>query len=145
MFDKSQRRTLGSGGEGQTSPAAPINWKSLPLETLVKYLDEIRRHLPAGTLIEMDLEQELLLQYQVIRKLQSDVMDDADVPANQRAQVANAVAASLNKLVDLQNEVYSSERFKKVETILIRHARRMPEDLAKGFLEDYEALLNTLN
>lgn len=93
----------------------------------------------------MDLEQELLLQYQVIRKLQNDVMDDRDVPANQRAQVANAVAASLNKLVDLQNEVYSSERFKKVETILIRHARRMPEDLAKGFLEDYEALLNTLN
>lgn len=143
MFDKSQKRTLGSESPGAQTPPQ-ISWKSLPVELLIKYIDEIRQHLPMRNLVEMDLEEELILQYQTIRALQNDVLQDQDVPVNQRAQVANAVAAALGKLADLQNETYSSERFKKVETILIRHARRMPEDLAKAFLEDYAALLEVL-
>jgi len=113
----------------------------LPLETLLRYLDEIRQVLPATTLLDMNMEEELILQFQAVRTLQNTILDDISVPANQKAQVANSVASVLGSIADLQNKVYSSERFKRIETLLIRHLNKLPEDVAAAFLEDYEQLV----
>jgi len=48
----------------------------------------------------------------------------------------------LSKLADLQLGVFSSERFKRIETLLIRTLNKLPEELSAEFLEIYE---NTIN
>ena len=138
MIDESKVKNFGRGEETSTSP---FRWSALPLETLLRYLDEIRQVLPATTLLDMNMEEELILQFQAVRTLQNTILDDISVPANQKAQVANSVASVLSSIADLQNKVYSSERFKRIETLLIRHLNKLPEDVAAAFLEDYEQLV----
>ena len=138
MIDESKVKNFGRGDETSTSP---FRWSALPLETLLRYLDEIRQVLPATTLLDMNMEEELILQFQAVRTLQNTILDDSSVPANQKAQVANSVASVLGSIADLQNKVYSSERFKRIETLLIRHLNKLPEDTAAAFLEDYEQLV----
>ncbi len=138
MIDESKVKNFGRGEETSTSP---FRWSALPLETLLRYLDEIRQVLPATTLLDMNMEEELILQFQAVRTLQNTILDDISVPANQKAQVANSVASVLGSIADLQNKVYSSERFKRIETLLIRHLNKLPEDVAAAFLEDYEQLV----
>ena len=138
MIDESKVKNFGRGEETSTPT---FRWSALPLETLLRYLDEIRQVLPATTLLDMNMEEELILQFQAVRTLQNTILDDESVPANQKAQVANSVASVLGSIADLQNKVYSSERFKRIETLLIRHLNKLPEDVAAAFLEDYEQLV----
>ena len=146
MIDESRVKDLNSSSQqGQTSGKPPtFQWAHMPQETLLRYLDEIKAALKATNLIEMNMEEELVLQFQAVKALQGSVLDDVETPANQRAQVANAVASSLSRLADLQMEVYNSERFKRVESLLIRHLRKLPEDVAAAFLDDYEETLSQL-
>lgn len=144
VYDESAIKDLGGGSTEKKSSAArapSYNWSSMPIDVLIKYRDEITSTLPPLTLAEMNLEEEMLLQFHSLRSLQNEVLNDDDQPLNQRAQVANATAASLNKLADLQESLYSSERFKMVERLLIRALRKLPEDVASAFLDDYEASL----
>ena len=138
MIDESKVKNFGRGEETSTPT---FRWEALPVETLLRYLDEIRQVLPATTLLDMNMEEELILQFQAVRTLQNTILDDESVPANQKAQVANSVASVLGSIADLQNKVYSSERFKRIETLLIRHLNKLPEDVAAAFLEDYEQLV----
>ena len=126
----------------RSEKAAPFNWKSLPVDVLIKYRDEITQCLPALTLSEVNLEEELLLQFQTLRVLQTEVLNDETIPLNQRAQVANAVGNTLDRLIGAQSEVYDQERFKSIENVLIRHLRKLPEAFAEDFLKDYERVLS---
>lgn len=123
------------------APDAPFNWKSLPIEVLIQYRDEITSLLPPLALSDMNLEEELLLQFHAIRSLQTTVLNDDTLPLNQRAQVANSVTNILNKLTDLQGVAYNQERFKAIELALIRSLRTLPEDVAKDFIDQYEEVV----
>ena len=117
--------------------SAPFNWASLPLELLIQYRDEITRHLPPLTLKDLNLEEEMLLQFHALRALQNGVLNDEEFPLNQRAQVANSVASSLGRLAELQESLYSSERFKMIENLLIRTLNVLGEEVAGEFLSEY--------
>lgn len=121
--------------------SAPYNWSILTVAELVRFRDEITRALPALQLSVLNLEEEMLVQYHTLRELQASVMDEKEVPANQRAQVANTVAATLRSLGDMQIDLYSSERFKDIENLMIRTLTRLPEDLAAEFIAEYEKLI----
>lgn len=129
----------------KTEVSAPFVWSSLPIELLLQYRDEIDRHLPPLTLKEMNLEKEMLLQYHGLRALQNQVLNDDDIPLNQRAQVANAVAGNLSKLADLQETLYSSERFKMVENLLIKTLNSLPDEAAQAFLADYHLKIDKIS
>lgn len=119
-------------------------WRHYSVRELVNFYDEIRAALPPLTLSETNLEEQMLLQYHTLRELQSEVIDDGDVPANQKAQVANTVSSSLGKLADMQDRMYTTERFKFIENTLIRHLRKLPEDVAEAWIKDYEEALSRL-
>jgi hypothetical protein len=110
-------------------------------EELIRHYDAIKKHLPSTSLKDVNLEEELLLQFHTLRKLQSDVLGDEEFPLNQRAQVANTVGATLDRLVEAQEKVYSQERFKALENLLVRHIRKLPEEVAEAWLNDYETLI----
>jgi hypothetical protein len=114
------------------------NWSTMTVAELVKFRDEINQALPPTELSKLNLEQEALLQYRTLRELQANVLQDDEVPANQRAQVANAVAANLKTLGDQQQALYTTERFKLIENLLIKCLTMLPEEQAAAFIAEYE-------
>lgn len=128
--------------EVQPSSKRPfVRWEDLPVEDLIEIRNEIDLCLPALTLKDLNLEQQLLLQLHAMRVLQGQVLHDPDIQLNQRATVANTVASTLNKLAEMQERMYNSERFKNVENLMVRTLSKMPEDMAKAFLDEYERIL----
>lgn len=117
------------------------DWGKVPPEQLIMWFEEIRDHLPPTQLSKMNMEQETLLQYHATRYLQTVVLNDDSVPANQKAQVANSVSSVLEKITRMQMEIYSTERFKAIELLLIRTLNKLPEDVAGQFIDEYEKIL----
>ncbi len=64
---------------------------------------------------DMDLTEELGLQYQMAKILLNQVQTDNSVPPNQRALVFNAVREQLTQIVKMQETVWSMERLKRYE------------------------------
>ena len=118
--------------------------RALDAYTLQELLDlraRIERRLPARSLKDLDLEGELTLQFLALQELQNKVIDDKDTPANQKAQVANSLSAALVNLVKLQGDVHSSERMKRIESILIDALKDLPVEAVEAFLANYEQAL----
>ena len=118
--------------------------RALDAYTLQELLDlraRIERRLPARSLKDLDLEGELTLQFLALQQLQNAVIDDDDTPANQKAQVANSLSAALVNLVKLQGDVHSSERMKRIESILIDTLKDLPVEVVEAFLANYEQAL----
>lgn len=104
-------------------------------------LAEVARREPT-TLDKLNMEQEMILQLHMLKAVQGQTMA-RDISAVS-PQVLNAVTAALDKLSQRQIQVYSSERFKAVETVLLRVLRTLPEKVVTAFLDDYEAALSSL-
>ena len=111
----------------------------------VKELLELRARidaaLPDASLKSVNVERELVLQLQVAKKLQKDTLDDDETPANQKAQTLNSASSALQALARLQAEVYTSERLKSLEAILIECVQELPVDVQERFFSQYEAML----
>lgn len=113
----------------------------LDLSGLLELRERIDQRLPAKNLVDMDLEEELVIQLQSVKALQQRVSDNANVPANQKAQIASTCATILAQLTKLQANTYDSERFKQIEQLLITHLNAKGDDFATAFIDEYEAAL----
>ena len=120
---------------------ADMDFADWPLDELLAMPSAIEAVLPVKSLKDMDLARELVLQVQSLQQLQQTVAADNDTPVNQKAQVANSLSSALVNLVKLQNDVYTAERFKKIEAFVIQFLNTMatPELRAEA-LSRYEAL-----
>lgn len=116
----------------------------MDVDELLELRQQIEDRLPAKRLSDMDLEQELVLQYQAVKALQARVNEAEDIPANQLAQVANTISSSLDKLTKMQAGLYSHERFKQLEYILIRQLKAWPTEQVEQFFKEYEELTKDL-
>lgn len=123
--------------------APSVNLENFSLADLLSLRAEIDRRLPAKAMRDMNLERELVLQYQATLELQNRVLGDSETPANQKSQVANAVASILQQLIKLQETVHTSERLKNIEARLIEALNLMPKEAQENFLEVYEAILGS--
>lgn len=111
------------------------------LHDLLKLKGDIERRLPARSIKDINLSQELVLQFLAAQELQNEVLRDAKTAANQKAQVANSVAAILGQIAKLQQEIYTTERLKTIEAKLIEAINSLPNAVQEQFFEVYEALL----
>jgi hypothetical protein len=116
----------------------------MKLNEMLELRSEIDKRLPARNLADLDLEEELLLQFARVKELFQDVMKSKDTPANQQAQVANSCTTLLDKLVEMQLKLYSAERTKAIESAVIRTLKSMPEAVQKRFFEIYERALEAI-
>lgn len=133
-----------SGG-GQNQPrvathSLQVNLTGMPVAELLELRAQIDEKLPVKDLSDVDLNRELVLQMLQTQRLQSDVLKDDETPANQRAQVANAVAAIIAQLAKLQTEVYTSERLKRIEQVVIEAVRSMPLEQQANWMAGYRRL-----
>lgn len=88
------------------------------------------------TAMNLNLETELLEQYNRARRLLHDAEYDSDVPLNQKAQALNSATAIIGALIKSQADLYSLERIKKIETVLLDTLRAFPE-LQEMFMRQY--------
>ena len=65
---------------------------------------------------------------------------DEEVPANQKAQIANSCAGLLQQMTKSQSTIYSAERVKRMEVALLKSLHGMPQDVLEEFLERYEKI-----
>lgn len=121
-----------------------IDLDKLDLNALLTLRMRIDEKLPARALADIDLEEELVIQFQQTKKLLSDVLDDEEVPPNQKAQVANTCSSLLAQLTKMQSELYAAERVKALEAALIKALLTLPEATQKAFFVEYERLYGAL-
>lgn len=136
MFDESAHQPL---GRGSNALATRFRLDEMEPEQLIEVYEEVRRRLPPIHIAKMNVEEELLLQFHTVRKLQTEIIGEDGVAPNQKAQVANTVGNCLERIAKMQDEVYDSERFKRIESLLIRMLRKLPKEVAEEFMKDYEA------
>jgi hypothetical protein len=116
----------------------PLDIEQLSTEQLLDLRGRIQARLP-GSLADVDLERELVLQLTQGQQLMSKILSDPGVPANQRAQVINSCSAILDSLTKRQNATYTSERMKRIEQILIKVVRKhLSAEAQAEFFEAYE-------
>lgn len=136
MYDESAYQPL---SRGNNAIAAGLRLDSMAPEQLIEVYEEVRKRLPPIQIAKMNVEEELLLQFHTVRKLQTEIIGEDGVAPNQKAQVANTVGNCLERIAKMQDEIYDSERFKRIESLLIRMLRKIPKDVAEEFLRNYEA------
>lgn len=124
----------------------PLDWQHYTVAERVKFLGEIRASLPPTRLSELDLEQEVLLQYHSLTATQAEILSESDgkVAPNQLAALANTISSLLVRLSDRQKELYTTERLKRVEKALIDTVRELPTETLEKFLDAYKKALETL-
>jgi hypothetical protein len=88
----------------------------------------------------LNLEFELLEQYNRARKLLHDAQYDTTISLNQKSAALNSATAIIGALTKNQAELYSLERIKKIENVLIETLKLFP-DMQTEFMAKYEEAL----
>lgn len=91
------------------------------------------------------LTEEASTLYSAAKELLAAVITDDQVPPNQKAQVLNTVQRILSEIAKTRTELYSSERVKTMELVLLRTLKDQSAKLQARFLEDYERALAANN
>lgn len=116
---------------------------TLDYDQLRELRDQIDAKLPADSLKSLNLETELVTQYQRVLNLQDKVLQDSDVPANQRAQVAGQVASTLQHLIKMQIDLKRDEQLKRMEAALLKAVATLDDEAKLLFFNTYEQLALT--
>jgi hypothetical protein len=107
------------------------------LLTLRSRIDSL---LPPLSLGGLNLADELAVQYQTVKAMQADTIA-GDEDSSKKAAAVNACLSALGAIIRMQNDLHNSERFKALETLMIRYMKRLPKDVVDRFMEDYANLI----
>lgn len=116
----------------------------LNVHELMKLRAEIDTYLPSLSIMDMDLEGELLMQYAQTKALLASVVDDEVTPANQKAQLMNTCSAILTQIIKSQTDLYNGERLKVMEQCLMNALKTVTDEVSIKFFDNYERELSTL-
>lgn len=114
--------------------------ESFSEDELRKLMIEVQTLLPPNTLDSLNLERELVEQFQKVKCLQDSITNDKSVLTNQKAQVCNSIVAALAKLVQMQEDLRRQETLKIMESCLIEVVKTLPEEAKVAFFAEYERL-----
>lgn len=112
--------------------------KEMPVKELRKVQAMIESLLPGQKVKSLDLEDELMQQYDKTKDLMDSCIGDPDVAANQKAQVANSVVSTLGHLVKLQEDLRLQQTLKLMEATLIDVIKTLPQEAKDEFFAEYE-------
>lgn len=147
MFSENPQDKVVVNQSGPKKAADPFNVDHLNDQELADLRGKIDARLGGHSLKDLDMEKELLQQYNLTKRFLSDVIGDESIPANQKAQVINSCTSILKELTATQTDLYNAERLKKMESALIQCLKELPKEAQQVFMQQYEdcltaALLN---
>lgn len=99
---------------------------------------EVEKLLTGKTLADIDLEQELVSQLHLTKRFLEEVIENEEVPANQRAQAINSCTSILSNLCKIQIDLYSAERVKAMESALVKALRTLDKATQDEFFKRYQ-------
>lgn len=112
--------------------------KEMPVKELRKVMAMIESLLPSQKVKNLDLEDELMQQYDKTKDLMDECIGDPDIAPNQKAQVANSVVSTLGHLVKLQEDLRLQQTLKLMESTLIDMIKTLPKEIKDEFFLEYE-------
>ena len=112
----------------------------MSVSDLIELRREVEAFIPAKALADLNLEKEIVIQYQSAQALLNSVSTDEGVPANQKATVQNSCANTLDQLLKMQVRIHTSERLKRIEQSLIKVVKTLPKEQQEQFFADYERI-----
>ena len=138
MIDAERLAELKTAIRGGESPKDPL--AEMSQSELRKLRGEIDRLLPEANINGMNLETELVEQYNLVKDLQASSLHDDEIPLNQRSQLAGQVASTLQQLVKMQVDLKRDERLKKIESVFLEAIENLPEEAKDMFFDEYERI-----
>lgn len=115
-----------------------LQFDQLDIANLLELRAKIDAALPALALKDMNLEEELVIQFLTAKTLQTTVVS-SDEEANKKAQTVNTCASALQALIKMQTEFHTAERLKAIEARLIKALDKVPKKYLEEFFEWYES------
>lgn len=109
------------------------DWAESELYDL-RYQIDLMLQLDLGNL---NLAEELSLQFRQASALMNETRGDKSIPTNQKAQILNTARGMLSDIVRQQADVYSMERLKKFEVAFVKAANAMEAEPREVFFELY--------
>lgn len=104
---------------------------------LLDLRDKIDGKLTGINIKDVNLSQELLFQLKRAKELQSDDSNEEGAPLNQRVQAQNSAASVIVALIKIQDKAYTSERFKRMESAVIKVVKTLPTEQQESFFKSY--------
>lgn len=108
----------GRAGDSVTDEGTALN--KMSVAELMDLRNDIDALLPATALNNINLEVEVMLQYQIAKELVSKTIAGGGAEPQQKAQVLNACTRILGDIVKMQTELFDAERIKMIENSLER-------------------------
>lgn len=90
----------------------------------------------------LNLTEEVGLQFKQAKFFLSTLMTDEDIPANHKAQALNTVTRLLHTMTDMREKIYGQERQKKFDAAWLRTMRELPKHQQETFMELFGEHLN---
>jgi hypothetical protein len=94
-----------------------------------------RRSAEAEQFSDIDLEVELMQQYNRTRELLQDARSEAKF--SELASLTNTLTTILVQLIKLKTDVYNAERIKRAEEATVEALAKFPLEVRLAFLEAY--------
>lgn len=118
-----------------------LNLADMDEDALLQLRAEIDNHLKLE-IKHLNLTEELGLQYRQGRKLLERAHNDKEIPTNQVSSVYTAVSSMLEKIVKMQEAVYSMERLKRYEVAFLKAIETLPAEGKESFFDLYGSFLD---
>lgn len=90
------------------------------------------------TLAQLNLDSELLDNYQEAKDFRDFILSNDSIPPNQVAQVMNTLTSILKEIVKMQEDLHNIERIKRMEYAIIHALKDMPDEVKQAFMDEYE-------
>ena len=94
------------------------------------------------TLLDINMEEELVEQLIRVKGALSDVFDNSEESSNQKAALINSGTAIMRDLIKMQESVHNAERLKNIERTLIDTLKEYSEEISREFLDLYDKRLS---
>ena len=125
-----------------TLPVDSIDLSQYTPAELTRLKGKVEARLPQPE--SLDLQAELIAQFQSAKALFVEAQQDRDTPVNQLASVCNTAAALLKQLAATQIDLYTAERNRCMEAALIDLLKEADPEDREAFLADYAARLEAI-
>lgn len=144
--------TLKSHSLAQERKPAPMSAVNLLLPEIEKLseseLSDLRHEIDLRLQLDLgqlDLSDELALQFRSAKALLHEVQGDKTIATNQKAQILNSARAMLSDIVKQQESVWSMERLKIFEVAFIKASRLLTGEARDAFFDLYSRFLKDPN
>lgn len=124
------------------TPSLP-NFKlsSMAQGDLIDLRSQLDTHLKLK-LEDLDLAEELALQFKQAKALYNETMNDDEVAPNQKAQELNTITSIIASITKAQAELYNAERLKKLEAATLKALKSLPKTSQEDFFTLYSEYID---